>query len=138
MDQDPTLKRNKERLETISGVGEVIARHMCLVLGSRTFQSASQCAAFLGLIPVQHESGTSIKGRSRLSKAGDATVRAKLYMAAVVSIRHHPDINRQYERLLKNGKSKLSAIGAAMRKRVHLCFGVLKHPTPSQVQTLKN
>lgn len=138
IDQDPKLKHNKELLETIPGVGEVIARHMCLVLGSRTFQCASQCAAFLGLIPVQHESGSSIKGRSRLSKAGDATVRAKLYMAAVVSIRHNPDIKRQYERLLKNGKSKLSAIGAAMRKLVHICFGVLKHQTPYQVQTLEN
>ncbi len=138
MDQDLTLKHNKELLETIPGVGEVIARHMCLVLGSRIFKSASQCAAFLGLIPVQHESGSSIKGRSRLSKAGNATIRAKLYMAAVVSIRHHPDIKRQYQRLLKNGKSKLSAIGAAMRKLVHICFGVLKHQTPYQVQTLKN
>ena len=138
IDQDPKLKRNKALLETIPGVGEVIARHMCLIIGSRTFKSASQCAAFLGLIPLQHESGSSVKERPRLSKAGDATVRAKLYMAAVVSIRHNPDIKRQYERLLKNGKSKLSAIGAAMRKLVHICFGVLKHQTPYQVQTLKN
>ncbi len=98
IDQDPKLKHNKELLESIPGVGEVISRHMCLILGSRTFESASQCAAFLGLIPVQHESGSSIKGRSRLSKAGDATVRAKLSMAAVVSIRHNPDIKRQYDR----------------------------------------
>ena len=107
-------------------------------MGRRTFKSASQCAAFLGLIPVQYESGSSIKGRSRLSKASEATVRAKLYMAAVVSIRHNPDIKRQYERWLKNGKSKLSAIGAAMRKLVHICFGVLKHQVPYQVQTLEN
>jgi len=46
IDQDPKLKKNKELLETIPGVGEVIARHMCLVLGRRTFQSASQCARF--------------------------------------------------------------------------------------------
>ncbi len=138
IDQDPTLKHNKELLETIPGVGEVISRHMCLVIGRRTFKSASQCAAFLGLIPVQHESGSSIKGRPRLSKAGDAIIRAKLYMAAVVSIRHNPDIKRQYERLLKSGKSKLCAIGAAMRKLVHICFGVLKHQVPYQVQTLEN
>jgi len=47
IDQDPKLKHNKELLESIPGVGEVISRHMCLILGSQTFESASQCAAFL-------------------------------------------------------------------------------------------
>ena len=55
-------------------------------------------------------------------------------MAAVVSIQHNPDIKRQYERLIKKGKAKMSALGAAMRKLVHICFGVLKHQTPYQVQ----
>jgi len=87
---------------------------------------------------VQHEAGSSIRRSVSSLQGGDATVRAKLYMAAVVSIRHNPDIKRQYERLLKNGKSKLSAIGAAMRKLVHICFGVLKHQVPYQVQTLEN
>ncbi len=74
----------------------------------------------------------AIRGRSRLSKAGDARIRAKLYMAAVVAIQHNPDIKQQYERLLKNVKSKMSALGAAMRKLVQICFGVLKHQTPYQ------
>ncbi|WP_412053231.1 hypothetical protein [Pokkaliibacter plantistimulans] len=54
-------------------------------------------------------------------------MRAKLYMAAVTSIRSNPDIRRQYERLTQNGKSKMQALGAAMRKLVQICFGVVKH-----------
>jgi transposase len=57
-------------------------------------------------------------------------------MAAIVAIRYNPNIKAQYERLLKNGKSKMSALGAAMRKLVHICFGVLKHQAPYQPQVL--
>ena len=61
-----------------------------------------------------------------------ATMRATLYMAAVVATRHNPHIKALYERLLAKGKSKMAAIGAAMRKLVHLCFGVWKHQCPYQ------
>ncbi|GHT91684.1 hypothetical protein FACS1894116_00630 [Betaproteobacteria bacterium] len=63
---------------------------------------------------------------------------AKLYMAAVVAIRHNSHIKALYARLLAKGKSKMSAIGAAMRKLVHLCFGVLKTRTPYQVNYVKS
>jgi transposase len=125
------LKENKALLESIPGVGKVIATRMLMVIGSRQFDSASQCSAYLGLVPVQHESGSSVKGRSRLSKAGNPAIRAKLYMAAVVATTYNPDIKAQYERLTNNGKSKMSALGAAMRKLVQICFGVLKHQQPS-------
>ena len=130
IDQHPDLKQDRALLESIPGVGPVVSQQMVAVLRSRSFDTASQCAAFLGLVPIQHESGSSVRGRAHLSKAGNAQLRAKLYMAAIVAIRHNPDIKRQYERLLRHGKSKMSALGAAMRKLVQTCFGVLKHQTP--------
>ena len=129
------LRENKVLLETIPAVGKVIATRMLMVIGSRQFDDAHQCAAYLGLVPVQHESGSSIKGRTKLSKAGKPVIRAKLYMAAVVAIRSNPDIKAQYQRLTSNGKSKMSALGAAMRKLVQICFGVLKHQQPYQPQS---
>lgn len=134
IDQHPDLLRDRRLLESIPGIGPVVSALMLAVIRSRSFASAAQCAAFLGLVPVQHESGSSVRGPTRMSKAGDATVRAKLYMAAIVAIQHNPDIKRQYERLLKNGKSKMAALGAAMRKLVHICFGVLKHQTTYQAR----
>ncbi|MDH5407826.1 MAG: IS110 family transposase [Gammaproteobacteria bacterium] len=136
IDQNPGLKKDRQLLESIPGVGPVISRYMMAIIRSREFVSAPQCAAYLGLVPIAHESGSSIRGRARLSKAGNAKVRAKLYMAAVVSIQYNPAIKIQYERLLKNGKVKMSALCAAMRKLVHICFGVLKHQQPYQTQTL--
>jgi transposase len=67
------LRENKALLESIPAVGNVIATRMLMVIGSRQFDDAHQCAAYLGLIPIQHESGSSIKGRARLSCPKRAT-----------------------------------------------------------------
>lgn len=136
IDTHPQLKKDRALLESIPGVGPVVSRMMLALMHSRTFKSASQCAAFVGLVPVQYQSGSSVSGRSRLSKTGNATIRAKLYMAAIVAKQHNPDIKEQYQRLVKNGKVKMSALAAAMRKLVHICFGVIKHQQPYQAQTL--
>ena len=130
----PDLKKDRQLLQTIPGIGPVLSAIMLTMMRSRHFTQATQCSAFLGLNPVVKESGTSLHKRPRLSKMGDARIRAKLYMGAVVAIRYNPDIAQQYERLLRNGKSKMSAIGAAMRKLVQICFGVLKHQTEYQSQ----
>lgn len=134
INQHEHLKHNNALLQTIPGVGPVVSRYMLIVIGSRSFQSASQCAAYIGLVPIQNESGSSLRGRSRLSKAGNPVIRAKLYMAAISALHHNPDIKQQNQRLLKNGKSKMSALCAAMRKLVQICFGVIKHQKPYQVQ----
>jgi len=126
INRHPKLKRDRQLLETIPGVGAVLSRLMMAVIQSRDFSTARQCAAYLGLNPVPWESGSSIKGPPRMSKAGPALVRAKLYMGAVVASKWNPDIKAHRERLLARGKSKMSALGAAMRKLVHICFGVLK------------
>ena len=102
------------------------------VLAVPEFVSAEQLAAYLGLVPVERQSGSSVLGRPRLSKTGPAKLRAVLYMAAVVATRHNPHVRAVYDRLLARGKSKMSALGAAMRKLVHLCFGVLKTRLPYQ------
>ena len=125
-----SLKAIRPLLETTPGVGKVIATRMLMVIGSRQFDSASQCAAYLGLVPIQHESGSSVRGRSKLSKAGNPTIRAKLYMAAVVATTYNLDIKARYLRLTRDGKSKMPALGAAMRKLVQICFGALKHQQP--------
>lgn len=123
----PGLREERARLLTIPAVGPKTALRVLTVLRARTFRRAEQAAAYLGLVPVECTSGTSLHKRPRLSKAGDARVRAALYMAAVVAIRHNPDVRALYQRLIARGKAKMAALGAAMRKLVHICFGVLKH-----------
>ena len=83
-------------------------------------------------MPVARPSGTSRGGRARLSQAGPARVRAVLYRVAVVATRYHPPLKALYERLRARGKAKQAALGAALRKLVHLGFGVLKNRQPYQ------
>jgi len=69
-----------------------------------------------------------------LSKAGNSGWRKALYFPAMVAVRKNPDVQALYDRLLAAGKTKMCALGAAMRKLIHICFGVLKHQQPYQVQ----
>lgn len=130
IDRHPDLKRDMALLTSIPAVGERVGGNLLAVMRAHHFKSAEQVAAYLGLVPVERQSGSSVLGRARLSKAGPARIRAVLYMAAVVATRCNPHVKALYERLLARGKSKMSALGAAMRKLVHLCFGVLKTQRP--------
>lgn len=130
IDKDPDLRHNRELLLTIPGVGERVANRFTALLADARFERAEQLAAYLGLTPVEWQSGSSVRARARLSKKGPGAIRALLYMPAVVAKQHNAHVKALYERLLARGKSKMAAIGAAMRKLVHLCFGVLKTGQP--------
>jgi transposase len=75
-----------------------------------------------------------VRKRPRLSKQGDSQLRAKLYMAAVVSIGCNAQLRQVYDSLLAAGKTKMSALGALMRHLVHIAYGVLKHQMPYNPQ----
>jgi transposase len=127
LDQHPDLKHDVELLTSIPGIGERTALRMASALeGGSRFSTARQFAAYLGLTPRQNQSGI-IKGKTTLSKMGPSALRKALYMPSIVACQCNPDIHALYERLLKAGKTKMSALGAAMRKMAHLAFGVLKN-----------
>jgi transposase len=130
INNDPDLRDKKDLLETIPGVGARVSDHMTALLAGRSFERAEQLAAYLGLVPVQWESGSSVHGRPRMSKAGPAHLRKLLYMPALTAIRCNPHIMALNDRLIAKGKSKMAAIGAAMRKLAHLCFGVINSGKP--------
>ncbi|MBO3277201.1 IS110 family RNA-guided transposase [Pseudomonas schmalbachii] len=134
IDRHDGLKRDRELLQSIQGIGEVLSRHLLAMLHSRDFASARQCAAFAGLVPRPWESGSSVKGRAHLTKTGQPRLRAKLYMGAIVAKRYNPTVRALYQRLLARGKAKKSALGAAMRKLLQIAYGVLKTQTHYQPQ----
>lgn len=135
IDQHPQMKKNRKLLESIKGIGSVMSREMVYLLATKKFSTAKQVAAYLGVIPRLQESG-KWKGHTTLSKLGPARVRAKLYMAAISASTYNPDIKRQKDRLLEAGKTPMQALGAAMRKLVQICFGVIKHQSEYQPQAI--
>lgn len=134
IDSDPGLKGQREDLKSIPGVGEKLSAHFLALFAAKRFVDAKQAAAFLGLVPVECQSGTSVRARPRLAKNGDPRWRARLFLPAMVAARFNPDVSALYQRLLKAGKAKMSALGAAMRKLVQIAFGVFKHGLAYQSQ----
>jgi transposase len=130
----PWLQRGVELLGTIPGIGERTAWLMMVILSSRHFRSAAEVASFLGLNPIEKRSGKSEYRKPRLSKSGSSHFRQALFFPAMVATRKNPDVQALYERLVVAGKPKMCALGAAMRKLVHICYGVHKNQQPYQPQ----
>jgi transposase len=127
INDDPGLKDKRALLDSIPGVGErTIATLLAFYANVERFGNARQAVAFAGLDPRQHESGSSVKGKPRLSKVGHAFLRKALYMPAMVTLYKTAWGKRFRERLAASGKPPKLIIGAMMRKLVHVVFGVLK------------
>jgi transposase len=125
IDRHPGLRQQRELLTSIPGIGEATAAVLIAELFDKPYTSARQAAAFAGLVPRLHESGT-LRGRPRLSKIGPGRVRKALYFPAMTALRFNPTIRAVRARLAAAGKPKMVIIGAAMRHLVHLAYGVLK------------
>jgi len=130
LDEHPQLKQQRDLLCSIPGIGETTAQRLLSEMSSLGFGRARQLAAYAGLVPSPRESGTSVRGKSRLSKRGNVHLRRALYWPAIVAMRHNPVLRDFAARLLAAGKPKLVVIAAVMRKLLHLAFGVLKHQRP--------
>lgn len=127
MDGDPDLKNKQELLDSIPGLGErTIAILLSFYANLDRFGNARQAVAFAGVDPRHHESGSSVKGKPRMSKMGHAFLRKALYMPAMVTL-YRTDWGKQFRnRLAASGKPPKLIIGAMMRKLIHVAFGVLK------------
>jgi transposase len=125
LDRHPGLRAQRELLTTIPGIGETTAAVLIAELFDKSYTSARQAAAFAGLVPRIIESGT-LRGRSRLSKIGPGRLRKALYLPAVAALRWNPTIRAVRARLHAAGKPPMVILGAAMRKLIHLAYGVLK------------
>ncbi|EBP2454365.1 IS110 family transposase [Salmonella enterica] len=130
LDQHPELKKDFDLLTSIKSVGFQLGLNMLVILRSHRFGTAEQAVDFLGVVPAEKSSGTSVRGQSRLSKIGPPEIRAKLYLASLFGMRFDPAMKAMYERLCQRGKTKMCAIGALMRKLVHWCYGVLHTQQP--------
>lgn len=131
IDNHPDLKNKKTLLESIPGIGEATI-HVVLseFANIEKFKNAKQLAAFIGVAPKERLSGSSVRGRTMMSKTGRSQLRKTFFMPALVALRYNPILIQMKQRLTESGKSKMAIVGAAMRKLVHLIYGVLKSGVP--------
>ena len=131
IDQYSSLKRDRELLTSINGIGDKTA---AIILGELPdvdrFDNSGQAVAYAGLSPQQHQSGSSIHKKTKLTKTGNQRLKTALYFPALTALKFNPIIINQSARLEEKGKEKMVIVGAAMRKLLQLAYGVLKSGQP--------
>ena len=131
IDQQPDLKRQRDLLVTIEGVGRLTAAKLLAEFRDfSAFDNVRQVVAFAGLNPQQKQSGTSVKGKPSISKIGQASIRATLYMPALVAKKHNSLLQPFVQRLEARGLRAMEIVVAVMRKLLHLAYGILKSGQP--------
>lgn len=91
---------------------------------------ARQWVAYAGLDPREYTSGTSVHKKPRISKSGNAHLRQALFMPALVAVQHDPHLRAFYQHLLDQGKVKMQALVAVMRKLLHALRAMFKTHQP--------
>lgn len=131
VETQPDLKHQVDLLVSIKGIGDKTAIGLLAEMYDLAlYDSARSAAADAGLTPSHYSSGSSVRRKSKLSKVGKASVRGLLYFPAKSAMCHNPLVRDLKERLKAQGKEYKVILCAAMRKLIHLAFGVLKNQTP--------
>lgn len=130
IDSDPDLRQRQDLLTSIPGIAGISSAQLMAMLGDLSqYTDVRQIVAHAGLNPAQRQSG-AYEGRARISRIGDANLRAKLYMPALVGRTHNPVLKAFSSRLGERGKTFKVTICALMRKLLHIIWGVVRSGRP--------
>ena len=136
---DPLINQNYQLLQSIKGVGKVLAL-ACIIKTDnfKKFSSARKFACYCGTAPFENTSGSSIRRKTRVSHLADKTMKTLLDLAAKCAIRYDKELRDYYQRRLQEGKLKMSTINVVRNKLLYRIFAIIKRQTPYyQIQTSK-
>ena len=126
-----TLQKTYELICSIKGVGLIVATYMITITNNfKRFDNARKFNCYAGLAPFKYESGTSIKGRSRVSHLANKDAKALLSLAASCAIRCNGELKKYYQKRVAEGKRKMSCLNIIRSKIVARMFAVVKRQTP--------
>jgi transposase len=131
IESEKALKQNAELLQSIPAVGKVVA--VATIIKTRNFTKFSDSRKFAchsGTAPFENTSGTSIRGKTRVSKLADQDMKRLLDLSAKSAIQYDKELKQYYQRRIAEGKSKMSTINIVRNKILHRMFAVIKRQTP--------
>ena len=128
---DNDLVTHAEMIQSVPGVGRIL----CWVLIAKTnnFQSITdprKMACYSGVVPFDHQSGSSIRKRDRVSIYADKSIKSLLHLGAMSAIRLNNDLRSYYLRKVDEGKNKMSVLNAVRNKIIHRVFAVIRNQEP--------
>jgi len=128
INSNQNLKEQFDKITEIKGVGEKLALAIIADMPDvSNFQKSGQFSAFAGISPSHFQSGSSVHGKSHISRLGSKFIRKVLYMSALVVKSHNPHFQKFVQKLQKKGKAPKVIIVAIMRKLMCILFGMLKN-----------
>lgn len=128
---DSKLEEQFRLLKSIKGVGDQIALYTIVYTeGFTKFKSHRQYASYCGVAPFPNSSGTSLRGRTKVSNLANKKLKSLLDLGAKSAIQHNKEIQLFYERRLEMGKNKMSTINIVRNKLIARMFAVIKRGTP--------
>ena len=138
IDRHPDLKSRRALLESVPGIGKRVSTWLLVMLGDgQRFQKSKQAVAYTGLSPKLWQSGSSVHGKTRISKVGHSSLRRLLYMPAVSAYAKLAVYQPFVLRLKAAGKAPKAIIVAIMRKIVAIAQAVLKANRPFDAELYK-
>jgi transposase len=118
-------------LKSIPGLGVKTALFLIVITdGFTKFESAKQLCSYVGITPTIRQSGSSVRGRSRISKVGNKKLRNLLFLCAFSACKHNKACRELYERIVVKGKSKKLALIAVANKLLKQAFAIAKSGLP--------
>jgi transposase len=131
IDGDDRLKELFGLLISVPGVGKVTAINMiCFTNEFTLFKNAKQLACYCGIAPFEHTSGSSIRGKTRVSHMANKTLKTNLDLCACSVLKGKNEFRFYYDRKVAEGKHKMSVINAVRNKIIHRIVAVIKRGTP--------
>jgi transposase len=125
------LQKTHDLLMSVKGVGTVVAAYMiCSTHNFTKFNDARKFNCYAGIAPFSHQSGTSIKGKARVSHLANKDIKTLLNLAAFCAVRCDEELKTYYQRKVEEGKAKMSCMNAVRAKIVARMFAVVKRETP--------
>ena len=129
--EDEELSRLFELATSVKGIGLQIATHMLIVThGFTKFKNWRKFSCYCGLAPFEYSSGSSIRGRTKVSHLGNKKVKAMIGNGVASAIQNDPEIAIYYKRKLDEGKHKMVVLNAIKNKLISRVFSVVKRGTP--------
>jgi transposase len=131
INQEEMINKNYQLLQSIKGVGKVLAIAAIIKTENFTrFTTARKFACFCGTAPFENTSGTSIRGKTRISHLADKGMKTLLDLSAKTAIQYDKELREYYQNRTANGKSKMSTINVVRNKILYRMFAVIKRQTP--------
>jgi len=122
---NPEVKQTFIKITAIKGVGLILGATMIASTNNfKLFDRWRKFACYVGTAPFEHLSGTSYRGRTRVSTLGNRHIKSTLWLAALSSIQHNPELKEYYHRKLNEGKPKLSVLNGVCNKLLSRIFAV--------------